>query len=24
LLWEITNTEISYDTRCWEELWQIK
>ena len=20
LLWEITNTEISYDTRCWEEL----
>ena len=19
LQWEITNTEISYDTRCWEE-----
>jgi hypothetical protein len=24
LQWEITSTKISYDTRCWEELWQTK
>jgi hypothetical protein len=24
LQWEITSTKISYDTRCWEELWKTK